>query len=456
MQFTATRRATFSASLLAALAVLPLAATSGAAPPSTSSLAAGSVSQPTYEIALQEAWIPMPDGVRLSADVFLPTGGEAGEKFPVLLEYLPYRKNEKRDRNYSLYSYFVERGFVVARVDIRGTGNSEGRTIPYEYSEIEQEDGDVVIDWLSRQPYSNGNVGMFGISWGGFNAIHMAMRNPPALKAIIAVAATDDLYQDDVHYIDGIPRLAESWQMSHDPPTGQAGSARVHHRRGLLPRPLRRCSVDDDVHPPPAGEPLLGPIILGWSVRTHPHSHIRDRRLVRRLSRYRAAHAGESRGSGEGDYRPLVALLPAQRLPVAADRVAPRGGAMVRPLAARARHRNHGRARLRGIRAQLAPARSGARRGAGYLAVGRGLADRAYPRLDPACTAEPYLGGVGPGRRGCTRCVMCRAPESRRADRRCTGATWRPTRNRRTPTAWSTTLRHWPKTPRSSGCHTPS
>ena len=148
MQFTATRRATFSASLLAALAVLPLAATSGAAPPSTSSLAAGSVSQPTYEIALQEAWIPMPDGVRLSADVFLPTGGEAGEKFPVLLEYLPYRKNEKRDRNYSLYSYFVERGFVVARVDIRGTGNSEGRTIPYEYSEIEQEDGDVVIDWL--------------------------------------------------------------------------------------------------------------------------------------------------------------------------------------------------------------------------------------------------------------------------------------------------------------------
>ena len=216
MRSTGNRRATCSASLMAALTVLSLAATSGAAPPATGALAQGSISEPTYEISLQEAWIPMPDGVRLAADVFMPTGGEVGEKFPVLLEYLPYRKNERRDRNYSLYSYFVERGYVVARVDIRGTGNSEGRTIPYEYSEIEQEDGDVVIDWLSKQSYSSGNVGMFGISWGGFNAIHMAMRNPPALKAIISVAATDDLYQDDVHYIDGIPRLAESWQMSHD------------------------------------------------------------------------------------------------------------------------------------------------------------------------------------------------------------------------------------------------
>ena len=133
----------------------------------------------------------------------------------MLLEYLPYRKDEARARSYSLYSYFVERGYVVARVDIRGTGNSEGRVIPYEYTDIEQEDGEVVIDWLSKQPFSNGNVGMFGISWGGFNSIQMAMRNPPALKAIIAVAATDDLFQDDVHYMDGITHT-ESWMMTHD------------------------------------------------------------------------------------------------------------------------------------------------------------------------------------------------------------------------------------------------
>jgi putative CocE/NonD family hydrolase len=56
---------------------------------------------------------------------------------------------------------------------------------------------------------------MFGISWGGFNSIHMAMRNPPALKAIIAVDATDDLYQDDVHFMDGMMHV-DSWEMSQD------------------------------------------------------------------------------------------------------------------------------------------------------------------------------------------------------------------------------------------------
>jgi predicted acyl esterase len=172
-------------------------------------------SPPRYEIALEEAWIPMPDGVRLAADLFMPKGGATGERFPVLLEYLPYRKTESRSRNHAFYSYFVKRGYVVARVDIRGTGNSEGKLIPYEYSDIENEDGEVVIDWLSKQPFATGKVGMFGISWGGFNSIHMAMRNPPALKAIIAVDATDDLYQDDVHFMDGVIHV-DSWEMSQD------------------------------------------------------------------------------------------------------------------------------------------------------------------------------------------------------------------------------------------------
>jgi putative CocE/NonD family hydrolase len=174
-------------------------------------------------MAMQEAWIPMPDGVKLAADLFMPSGRGSGERFPVLLEYLPYRKDEARSGSYSLYSYFVRRGYIVARVDIRGTGNSKGRLIPYEYSDIEQEDGEVVIDWLSKQSWSNGNVGMFGISWGGFNSIHMAMRNPPALKAIIAVDATDDLYQDDVHFMDAIMHV-DSWEMSQDLANARPGA----------------------------------------------------------------------------------------------------------------------------------------------------------------------------------------------------------------------------------------
>jgi|GEM_PF-2707860 len=80
-------------------------------------------------IEFREAWIEMPDGVRLSADLWIPEGEEADARYPVLLEYLPYRKNESRFRNYPMFAYFVDRGYVVARVDIRGTGNSEGRLI---------------------------------------------------------------------------------------------------------------------------------------------------------------------------------------------------------------------------------------------------------------------------------------------------------------------------------------
>ena len=114
-----------------------------------------------------------------------------------------------------MYSYFLKRGYAVVRVDIRGTGNSEGVTIPYEYSDIELDDGEVVIQWLADQDWSTGKVGMFGISWGGFNSIQMAMRNPLALKAFVAIMATEALYQEDVHYMDGIMHT-DSWMMSHD------------------------------------------------------------------------------------------------------------------------------------------------------------------------------------------------------------------------------------------------
>ena len=166
-------------------------------------------------LTIREVMIPMPDGIQLAADLYMPADIPAGEHLPVLLEYTPYRKNDSRGSKYRMYTYFIKRGYVVARVDIRGTGNSQGRTIPYEYSEIELSDGDAVIAWLAKQDWSNGNVGMFGISWGGFNSIQMAVRKPPALKAFVALMATEDLYQEDVHYMDGIIHI-DSWMMSHD------------------------------------------------------------------------------------------------------------------------------------------------------------------------------------------------------------------------------------------------
>ncbi len=161
-------------------------------------------SPPIYDYIKETSWISMKDGVRLSATFYKPVPRSPGEKFPVLLEFLPYRKDDPRANDDSeTYIYFVRRGYIVARVDIRGTGSSEGEVPLHEYSEQELDDAVEIIDQLSKMLESNGRVGMWGISWGGFNAIQVAMRQPPALKAILATDASDDLYHDDIHYIDG-------------------------------------------------------------------------------------------------------------------------------------------------------------------------------------------------------------------------------------------------------------
>lgn len=161
-------------------------------------------SLPDYEFEIIPDWLTMSDGIRLSVTYFKPIPKETEERFPVLFEFLPYRKDDSfYMRDYPLYTYFARRGYVIAKVDIRGTGSSEGTVPPCEYSDQELEDAVEIIDHLSRQSWSNCCVGMWGISWSGFNAIQVAMRNPLGLKAIFAVAASDDLYHDDVHYIDG-------------------------------------------------------------------------------------------------------------------------------------------------------------------------------------------------------------------------------------------------------------
>ena len=166
--------------------------------------------------------IPMPDGVQLVADLYMPADLGPGERVPALLEYQPYRKDDE-SANYATHAYFARHGYVGVRVDIRGFGNSGGAPPTREYSAQEQEDGERIIAWLARQPWSNGNVGMFGISWGGFNSIQMAMRHPPALKAILAVAATEALFTEDVHYMDGIMHVDE-FEVAMDLDQGRSGA----------------------------------------------------------------------------------------------------------------------------------------------------------------------------------------------------------------------------------------
>ncbi len=126
-----------------------------------------------------------------------------GEPVPAILDFLPYRYSDLLAvRDSQIYPYLAARGYACARVDLRGTGNSDGIIVD-EYSPQELEDGTEVIAWLAAQPWCSGAVGMTGISWGGFNALQVASLRPPALKAVVSLCATDDRYADDVHYRGG-------------------------------------------------------------------------------------------------------------------------------------------------------------------------------------------------------------------------------------------------------------
>jgi len=157
-----------------------------------------------YKFSIEKRWLTMPDGVRLAASLYIPKAKRRGEVFPTLLEYLPYRKDDTfYPVDHQCFSYFAQLGFIAVKVDIRGTGASEGFIPEREYSDQEMVDCTSIIELLAADAASNGNVGMFGTSWSGFNSLQMAMRRPPALKAIHAVHASDDLFHDDVHLIDG-------------------------------------------------------------------------------------------------------------------------------------------------------------------------------------------------------------------------------------------------------------
>ncbi len=152
---------------------------------------------------LENVRVKMRDGITLSANLWLPAGAGPEKRVPVILELIPYRKDDWRwASDQARMSYFAERGFAGCRVDVRGTGSSGGVALD-EYSRDETLDGVELVAWLAEQPWCNGAVGMWGISYGGFTSIQVAAERPPALKAIAPMYATDDRYTDDVHYFGG-------------------------------------------------------------------------------------------------------------------------------------------------------------------------------------------------------------------------------------------------------------
>lgn len=168
------------------------------------------MTQRTFTVVENE-WIHLKDGTRLAARIWLPNDA-VDHPVPTVLEFLPYRKrNGTAPRDESTYPVFAEAGIAGVRVDIRGSGESDG-VIDGEYTPLELANAVEVIEWITAQAWSNGNVGMMGISWGGFNCLQVAALKPPALKAVISIASTVDRYNDDIHYKNGAHLSAQlSW-----------------------------------------------------------------------------------------------------------------------------------------------------------------------------------------------------------------------------------------------------
>jgi uncharacterized protein len=151
---------------------------------------------------IENIMIPLPDGTRLAAKMWLPEDADQNP-VPAIIEYLPYRKRDgTRTRDQGWHMYFAGHGYACLRIDIRGSGDSEG-LIDDEYTPQEQRDGCDAIAWIAAQSWCDGNVAMIGISWGGFNGLQIAALQPPALKTIITVGSTDDRYATDIHWVGG-------------------------------------------------------------------------------------------------------------------------------------------------------------------------------------------------------------------------------------------------------------
>lgn len=151
---------------------------------------------------IENLFITLSDGCRVAARMWLPTDAET-KPVPAILEYLPYRKRDgTAERDHLTHPYYAGNGYACIRVDMRGSGESDG-LLEDEYLKQEQDDCLEILAWIAEQRWCTGDVGMIGISWGGFNGLQVAARRPKELKAVISLCSTDDRYADDIHFMGG-------------------------------------------------------------------------------------------------------------------------------------------------------------------------------------------------------------------------------------------------------------
>lgn len=168
---------------------------------------------PTHVQNERTVRIPLSDGHFLAATLYLPD--PVGGPQPCLIEALPYRKDDLTSSYADSYQRFRDEfGYAVCRIDVRGTGSSSGDPID-EYQEAEQRDLAEAIEWLAAREWCDGNIGMWGTSYSGFNSLQLACEQPPALKAVIGIYSSDDRWTDDVHWRGGALRLVDLVDYCH-------------------------------------------------------------------------------------------------------------------------------------------------------------------------------------------------------------------------------------------------
>ena len=172
---------------------------------------------PRQTTVLDHQWIPLADGTRLHARVWLPIDA-ASDPVPAILEASPYRLTDGGHRDWELFPWWAGHGYACVKLDLRGTGDSDG-LMDDEYTPREQDDVCEALAWIADQDWCSGAVGMTGISWTGFNSLQVAAHRPPALKAVVTLMSTDDRYADDVHYkggcVSGLDMLPWGGTMLH-------------------------------------------------------------------------------------------------------------------------------------------------------------------------------------------------------------------------------------------------
>ena len=281
----------------------------------------------------------MADGVRIGLTVYLPDGLGDGP-FPVVVESVPYRKDEDFvGPDWRTYAYLAQRGIAGIRVDVRGTGASEGIATD-EYTAQEMADTLEILTWAAGQDWSNGNVGMWGISWGGFSSLQAAMARPPELKAIVAAHATHDRFATDVHYVGGSLHAAEQadWPGTMVAYNGLPPDPEIVGDRWMemWMEPTRTHSaMAVQLAPPSAARRLLAAWFAVRRLRIDRSGHPPLRRMARWLCRWDARVFGTARlPQARGD-RPLGPLSTGDRSTRADFRSSRPDGAVVWPSLAR-------------------------------------------------------------------------------------------------------------------------